>query len=174
MNERLISPPPEIEVSLESEAKPIIEALTAKYPSATFELIGDIVMCTDVRGIDFGDPNVVYDSRRSWDSIMADPEDERFIITVNGKRYDTRAGMTYEAYEELLRAKKDVGEMMPDGDYEDWAALTWVTGDKNVQPDAVDVPVAWVNDDGSVNRFNGNRKYDRYNHLVRPAVKIKI
>lgn len=165
----------DVESSLEQQATRIIEALTEKFPDHTFELIADTVMCTDPNGIDLGNPNHDYDSARSWNSVMADESDERFIVTIDGVDHDSRTGMTFEAYEAMIAAKKAAGEELPDSKANrldnGWYTWTLMTGEK---AGAGVAPFARVFGVGSVDRVwrycdNGDRGL-----RVRPAVKLSV
>lgn len=163
----------EAETSLEQKAAPIVEILTEKF-GATFELIGDTVMCTDPGGVDLGNMWLVHDSARSWKVIMGD--EEHFDVTVDGATYDTRAGMTYDAYEAMVRAKAEANQVLPDFYYYDgWNTSTLITGEPELVGDER-VPMAGVLRDGSVDRFMMTSDYDdNYPNITirfRPAVKI--
>jgi hypothetical protein len=106
---------PDLTPEQSQHVQEVISAMEGRFPSKTFELIklpneqneeqkeeGPestnketanrlAVICTDQVGIDLGDPEQVFDSARNRQSIMANPEDDRFIIqTKEGKTYDTR------------------------------------------------------------------------------------
>lgn len=169
---------PESQEALEQLAAPYIEAMTEKYPRATFELVTNDagqawVICADGNGIDFGKASKDHDKARSWNSIMAESEDERFSVAIDGNVYDTRDGMTGSAYEALVAAKKTAGNELPDSKANKldngWYAWTLLTGE---EADGVYVPIAGVFDDGSVRRDWTSRDSDRRVVRFRPAVKI--
>lgn len=127
----------ELGSSLELQAQDVIDALAQKYEKCgatveDFELVGDTVMYTAVSGLELGDPREARDEKRSWDSIMADPEDERFVMEINGRKVDTRQGMTRELYEAFVKAKKDAGAELPDSQANtlDNGVQTFLTGEE--------------------------------------------
>ena len=163
--------------SLEQKAAPIIEALEAKYPDSTFELIGDTVVCTDPRGVCLGDQGKDYDPARSWDGVMADtPEnDECFIITVEGEAYDPRKCMTVVVYKNMIAAKRKSGKEIPDcrNCYDQYAlgTLTLITGEAKNMGEASSL-VAWADLDGNVTVARDLGNTGARNNRVRPAVKV--
>src|SRR3989344_2795217 len=54
-------------------------------------------------GIDIGDPTNNYDPARSYPCVMSKKNDPLFIVTIDGKQYDTRKGMTSAVYDALYQ-----------------------------------------------------------------------
>lgn len=73
------------------------------------------VAYTAGNGIDLGDhPIKFFDKKRSWNSIFDKKNSKNFMIKVDGKRVDTRTGMTWDVYDAMINAAKARGDELPD------------------------------------------------------------
>ena len=167
----------ETESPLEQWVNESKQALAEQYECSpedfkhiTYERDGemyDAVVYAGPNGVDLGDGN------RSWDAVMADTDEnkQRFTVRVGDTEYDTRQGVTGEAYAALVQAKKDAGEELPDSVANKldngWYTWTLLTGE---QADDARAPIAGVGDDGSVYRRWRNRVSGDRLVRVRPAV----
>jgi hypothetical protein len=72
------------------------------------------------------------DPKRSWESIMRDPEDHegQFTVEDNGVRHDAREGTTLAALKELYRLYPDLANAYK-------ASQVWLTGEKDSPPDPI-------------------------------------
>jgi hypothetical protein len=83
-------------------------------------------------GVDIGDHGKDYDKARTYNSVMASKNDEVFQVEVNGVTYDTRSGMTDEAYVAKVEDARNRDVTLPDsqqlrdetGDLRTWTMLT--------------------------------------------------
>lgn len=83
-------------------------------------------------GVDIGDSAKDYDNARCYNSVMSKENDDLLTIVIDGKKYDTRKGMTDSAYDALYEDSKSQGITLPDskqmseitGDLWTWTMLT--------------------------------------------------
>lgn len=134
-----------------------------------------VVAYTAPNGIDLGDPEQVYDKKRSWNSVMDNKNAKNFMIKVAGKQVDTRVGMTRAAYDAFIdNAKANNVDPLPDSDplsEQNDQPWTWtlLTGER-ARADGF-VPVADVRG-GQVYQVWDRPDYDGRSVRVRPAVEI--
>ena len=67
-------------------------------------------------GIDIGDPTNNYDPARSYPCVMSKKNDPLFIVTIDGKQYDTRKGMTSAVYDALYQDAIGRNATLPDSE----------------------------------------------------------
>ncbi len=65
-------------------------------------------------GIDLGSPDNEKDPLRSWANVIAAPGEDRYIIDVNGERYDTRS-LTFDVYKKVNKLCRHAHRPPPDG-----------------------------------------------------------
>ncbi len=137
-----------------------------------------LIVAFDARsGIDLGGKRKDYDPKRSWNSIFDKKNDGKFIIEVDGQKFDSRLGMTRATYEAMVAEARVYVEALPLHDSrelseqngEPWT-WTWLTGE---EADRDVAPIADVGGDGQVYSF-WNRRDDGYRDMrFRPAVVIE-
>jgi hypothetical protein len=127
-------------------------------------------------GIDLGDSKKDYDNKRSWNSIFDKKATKNFMITVDGKKVDTRTGMTAAAYDSFIADARSRGiDPLPDSPQladqngEVWTD-TWLTGEEAGRFGA---PLGYVSSLGRVYRDRRPRACGYRNPRFRPAVVIE-
>jgi len=133
---------------------------------------------TATYGLDLGDPEEEWDSKRSYRSIMSD--NYAHLVAIDGVAYDTRAGMTLDVYRAFVEAKIQANEKLPDNDDEydtavdehDQYTVTLLTGEKSVGLFAA--RIAFVDVDDSVFSKKVSRGDDEEGIRFRPAVELQV
>lgn len=138
------------------------------------------VAYTAGNGIDLGDPTKTVDKKRSWNSIFDKKNAKNFMIEVDGKKVDTRAGMTSDVYDAMVDGAKARGdEFLPDSPQlsksdengQPWT-LTLMTGEPE-SADEINAPIRDVSGDGRVYGLWVYRVNDIAHVRFRPAVVIE-
>lgn len=126
------------------------------------------------KGLDLGNRVKNYDPNRSWNGIFDEKADENFIVTVDGRAVDTRAGLTEVVYYAMVAGAKKCGATLPDSqqmaeEYRDHWTWTWLTGEI---PNRSLMPFARVGG-GEVERYWRDRNSDDRCMRFRPAAVIE-
>lgn len=175
----------ETDSSLEQWAFDVKQSLAEQYKVSPedFDLFSytddkgntvNTVAYTAPNGIDLGSPDKDYDKDRSWSKIMVDNQknNARHILTIDGKDYDDRDGMTYALYDALVAKATADGTELPDSQANKldngWYTWTLMTGEPLTAGGFA--RFAGVDDDGSVCRYIAGTGDDARCIRFRPAV----
>lgn len=163
------SEPEAINPERAEKAAAITAALAEKFdrPESDFSVIKSVnkagesifdVALTATHGIEIGDQEKMYDSRRSENEMIAETYDPRFNIVVAGHRVDTRESTDLDLLRAIAAHNPEISE---------WV---WRTG----EPDKVDAekaPVAYMHEG-----LAGATRISRANGLwflkFRPSVRL--
>lgn len=172
----------EIETAFEAKVAATKKALIERYSSPERKLGEDdfdiveyqdeagatkqSLMFTAARALDLGDPSERHDTRRSYNSVMADGSHN---ITIQGQEVDTRTGVTEALYRAFIKKAQDSEvEPMPDsGDLDVWT-LTLLSGEPL---DDTIAHFGYVHSDQAYVRLEG-RDYGYHRIGFRPAVDL--
>ena len=117
------------------------------------------VALSATQAVDLSNRSKIYDKKRSWDSIDPTKANKQFMVTVNGKEFDERKGVTLEAMRELTALNPEINEWI------------WETGrpDLTVEHSA---PIVRA-DAGYAYRVRVSRDYDIDDIVLRPIVVLE-
>ena len=109
------------------------------------------VALTATERLDLGDPSKTYDAKRNWNKVIAEDNDPRFIIEVDGQKVDTRESQNMQWLKAVAAANPDINE---------WV---WRTGEKE-RADRYGAPIAGL----SGGQADADRHYrsDDYGELL--------
>jgi len=123
--------------------------------------VGDTVYAvalTSTARLDLGDQDKTYDSKRNWNDGIAEDDDPRFTIEVNGERIDTRSAITIESSKVVAATNREIDEWI------------WLFGQK-AEADTIGAPMARIQG-GQAFLCTGKRMAGSWGIGFRPIVVI--